>query len=235
MGLERFHGESAPNAEMKCLCTIVVDVSGTMKPCIGELNEALRNFFKDIEYGNGVPESTKEQLEVCVIAFDQDVMFKRNPSLLDQGEMPPRLVTRGSTTESVAALEAAIQMTNDRKEFYKETGQPYYRPWIVFMTDGEPNPYDEAKIADLEARIKQDAKNRSYYIQGLGVGSQISERTIKRLTAGNAQQLKGTNFGAFFKWLSNSMSIIVSSKPGQKVDISGGQSEWMKPFDSFEI
>ena len=103
------------------------------------------------------------------------------------------------------------------------------------MTDGEPNPYDEAKIADLEARIKQDAKNRSYYIQGLGVGSRISERTIKRLTAGNAQQLKGTNFGAFFKWLSNSMSIIVSSKPGQKVDISGGQSEWMKPFDSFEI
>lgn len=235
MGLERFHGESAPNAEMKCLCTIVVDVSGTMEPCIGELNEALRNFFKDIEYGNGVPESTKEQLEVCIIAFDQDVMFKRNPSLLDQGEMPPRLVTRGSTTESVAALEAAIQMTNDRKEFYKETGQPYYRPWIVFMTDGEPNPYDEAQIADLEARIKQDAKNRSYYIQGLGVGSQISERTIKRLTAGNAQQLKGTNFGAFFKWLSNSMSIIVSSKPRQKVDISGGQSEWMKPFDSFEI
>ena len=54
MGLERFHGESAPNAEMKCLCTIVVDVSGTMEPCIGELNEALRNFFKDIEYGNGL-------------------------------------------------------------------------------------------------------------------------------------------------------------------------------------
>ena len=41
MGLERFHGESAPNAEMKCLCTTVVDVSGTMDPCIGELNEAL--------------------------------------------------------------------------------------------------------------------------------------------------------------------------------------------------
>ena len=235
MGLERFHGESAPNAEMKCLCTIVVDVSGTMESCIDILNDSLRNFFKDIENGNGVPETTKEQLEICIIAFDQDVMFKRNPCLLEQGEMPPKLTTRGSTTESVAALEAAIQMTNDRKDFYKETGQPYYRPWIVFMTDGEPNPYNESKIAALETRIRQDAKNKCYYIQGLGVGSQISERTIKRLTAGNAQQLKGTNFGAFFKWLSNSMSIIVSSKPGQKVDISGGQSEWMKPFDSFEI
>ena len=219
MGLERFHGESAPNAEMKCLCTIVVDVSGTMESCIDILNDSLRKFFKDIENGNGVPETTKEQLEICIIAFDQDVMFKRNPCLLEQGEMPPKLTTRGSTTESVAALEAAIQMTNDRKDFYKETGQPYYRPWIVFMTDGEPNPYNESKIAALETRIRQDAKNKCYYIQGLGVGSQISERTIKRLTAGNAQQLKGTNLGAFFKWLSNSMSIIVSSKPGQKVVI----------------
>lgn len=72
--------------------------------------------------------------------------------------MPPKLTTRGSTTESVAALEAAIQMTYDRKDFYKETGQPYYRPWIVFMTDGEPNPYNESKIAALETRIRQDAK-----------------------------------------------------------------------------
>lgn len=235
MGLERFRGESAPNAEMKCLCTIVVDVSGTMAPCIDELNTALRTFFRDIEEGNGVPECTKEQLEVCVIAYDEVVMFKRNPCLLDSGEMPPKLVTRGSTTDSVAALEAAIQMTEDRKEFYKETGQPYYRPWIVFMTDGEPYPFNESKISALEKRILNDAKTKNYYILGLGVGTKISEKTIKRLTAGNATALKGTNFGAFFKWLSNSMSIIVSSKPGQKVDISVGQSEWMKPFDSFEI
>ena len=84
MGLERFHGESAPNAEMKCLCTIVVDVSGTMESCIDILNDSLRKFFKDIENGNGVPETTKEQLEICIIAFDQDVMFKRNPCLLEQ-------------------------------------------------------------------------------------------------------------------------------------------------------
>ena len=170
MGLERFHGESAPNAEMKCLCTIVVDVSGTMEPCIEELNEALRNFFKDIEYGNGVPESTKEQLEVCIIAFDQDVMFKRNPSLLDQGEMPPRLVTRGSTTESVAALEAAIQMTNDRKEFYKETGQPYYRPWIVVMTDGDPYPTGQ-DIDGIAAKVQDDADNKKYVFFIIGIGN----------------------------------------------------------------
>lgn len=235
MGIERFHGESAPNAELKCLCTIVVDVSGSMEPCIDELNNALKDFFRDIENGNGVPEMTKEQLEICVIAYDEDVMIKRNPCLLEPGERAPRLTTRGSTTESVAAMEEAIQMTLDRKEFYKETGQPYYRPWIVFLTDGEPYPYDENRIASLERRVLEDAQKKKYYVIGLGVGEKISERTLKRFTAGNAKSLKGTNFGSFFKWLSNSMSIITSSKPGQKVDISHGQSEWMKPFDSFEI
>ena len=69
----------------------------------------------------------------------------------------------------------------------------------------------------------------------MGVGEDISERTLRRLTNNNARKLKGTNFGAFFDWLSNSMGIIVSSKPGQKVDISAGSEEWMSKFDEFEV
>lgn len=235
MGVERFRGESAPNAEMKCLCVLVMDVSGSMEPCIEELNDALRIFFKDIEYARGLPESTKDQLEICIYAFDEEVMLKRNPCLLKPGEVPAKLIQRGSTTESVAALRAAIQMVEDRKEFYKDTGQPYYRPWIVFMTDGEPYPYRENEIAEIEEQIRLDEKAKKYRIMGLGVGEDISEKTLRRLTNNNARKLKGTNFGAFFDWLSNSMGIIVSSKPGQKVDISAGSEEWMSKFDDFEV
>lgn len=230
MGVERFRGESPKNLENKCLCTLVVDISGSMSESMGELNAALKNFFRDIENDYNVPEMTKEKLEICVIAFDEDVQFLRNPSLLEPGEVPPILKTRGSTTGSVEALEAAIQMTLDRKEFYNETGQTYYRPWIVFMTDGEPYPFNESKISAIETKIRHEVDLKKYYILGLGVGKQISERTLKRLTAGEARALKGANFGDFFNWLSNSMSMIVSSIPGQKVDTTKGQSEWMKPW-----
>ncbi len=233
--MERFRGESAPNAETKCLCVLVVDVSGSMEPCIGELNDALKQFFKDIEYSIGLQESTKDQLEICIYAFDEEVMIKRNPCLLDVGEVPPILKERGSTTESVAALKAAIQMVEDRKDFYKETGQPYYRPWIIFMTDGEPYPFRENEISEIEAKIKSDENQKKYRIMGLGVGDDISEKTLKRLTNNNARKLKGTNFGAFFSWLSNSVGIITSSKPGQKVDISPGSEEWVSKFDEFEV
>ena len=95
---------------------------------------------------------------------------------------------------------------------------------------GEPYPFNESKISAIETRIKHEVDLKKYYILGLGVGKQISERTLKRLTAGEARALKGTNFGDFFNWLSNSMSMIVSSIPGQKVDTTKGQSEWMKPW-----
>lgn len=231
MGVERFRGESPINLENKCLCTLVVDVSGSMDRSMDELNTALKSFFWDIENDNNVPEMTKEKLEICVIAFDENVHFLRNPCLLERGEVPPTLVNRGSTTGSVKALEAAIQMTLDRKEFYKETGQSYYRPWIVFMTDGEPYPYNESDVSAIEARIKHEVAKNSYHILGLGVGRQISEKTLRRLTADEAMALEGTNFGKFFRWLSNSMSMIVSSEVGQKVDTTKGQSEWMRKWD----
>ena len=50
-------------------------------------------------------------------------------------------------------------MVEDRKAFYKNTGQPYYRPWIIFVTDGEPNPFREDEIAAFEAKVKQDVAN----------------------------------------------------------------------------
>lgn len=219
MGVERFRGESAPNAEMKCLCVLVIDVSGSMEPYMSELNSALYNFFEDIEFSRGLPESTKDQLEICLYAYDEDVMLKRNPCLLKPGERPAKLVERGGVTNSVEALRAAIKMVDDRKEFYKDTGQPYYRPWIIFMTDGEPYPFCESDIANLERQIMSDAQAKKYHIMGLGVGDSISEKTLMRLTNNNARKLRGTNFGAFFNWLSHSMSIIVSSKPGDKVKL----------------
>ena len=204
----QFQGESPRNLLEKCLCVLVMDVSGTMNPHMPVLNQALKEFFRDIETDNGLPEGTKDQLEICIEQFDYEHKFRRNPCLLN----------------------AAIKMVEDRKAFYKNTGQPYYRPWIIFVTDGEPNPFREDEIAAFEAKVKQDVANKKYMIMGLGVGDDITQKTLLRLTAGKAHKLRGTNFGSFFKWLSNSLGVVASSKPGQKVDLSPGASQWMTSF-----
>lgn len=234
MGAERFAGESAQNLEQKCLCVLVLDVSGSMRgDKLNSLNQGVRDFFTQIQTADGVPESLIDQLEIAIMQYDEEVKILRDPKLLEDGELPPTLTERGSVTETVIAIEEAIKLVEDRKAFYKSTGQSYYRPWIIVMTDGEPygKKTSDADIEAISQRVKQETSSKKYMIMGIGVGSDANMEVLKKMTAGRAMALQGLKFGAFFEWLSNSLSVVASSKEGDKIDISDGASNWMSSFE----
>ena len=213
MGAERFTGESAQNLEQKCLCVLVLDVSGSMRgDKLNSLNQGVRDFFTQIQTADGVPESLIDQLEIAIMQYDEEIKILRDPKLLEDGELPPTLTERGSVTETVIAIEEAIKLVEDRKAFYKSTGQSYYRPWIIVMTDGEPygNKASDADIEAISQRVKQETSSKKYMIMGIGVGSDANMEVLKRMTAGRAMALQGLKFGAFFEWLSNSLSVVAS-------------------------
>ena len=229
----RFAGESAVNQEMKCLCVFVLDVSGSMRgEKLNALNQGIKDFYAEIQEGDSVSEKLIDQLEIAVIQYDEEVQILRNPALLEEEEQAPTLTERGSVTETVMAMEEAIRIVEERKAWYKETGQKYYRPWIVVMTDGEP--YGErASAADIDAisaRVASDSAAKKYFMMGIGVGEANME-LLSRM-CGKALPLSGTKFTEFFKWLSNSLSMVSTSKEGEKVSIKEGADSWM---DSFEI
>lgn len=234
MGAERFAGESAQNQEQKCLCVLVLDVSGSMRGNkLDALNQGVRDFFTQIQTADGVSESTVDQLEIAIIQYDEDVKILRDPKLLEEGELPPTLTERGSVTETVLAMEEAIQLVADRKAFYKETGQAYYRPWIILMTDGEPYG-NKASAADIDAiaqRVAADAKDKRYMMIGIGVGEEANMELLGKMTAGKALKLDGVKFGEFFQWLSASLSTVAASKEGDKINISEGADNWMTSFE----
>ncbi len=234
MGAERFAGESPQNLEQKCLCVLVLDVSGSMEgQKLDMLNKGVAGFFNQIQTADGVPDTLMDQLEIGIMQYDEEVRILREPKLLEDGELPPTLTERGSTTETVVAIEEAIRMVEDRKAFYKSTGQRYYRPWIIVMTDGEPygKRSSEADIDAISQRVIADSTGKKYMIMGIGVGEDANMDTLKRMTAGRAMPLQGLKFGAFFEWLSSSLSTVASSKEGEKIDISAGASEWMNSFE----
>lgn len=235
MGAERFAGESAQNFEQKCMCVLVLDVSGSMRGSkLDMLNDGVQNFFTQIQTSDGVAEGTKDQLEVAIIQYDEEVKILRDPKLLEDEELPPTLTERGSVTETVLAIEEAIQLVEDRKAFYKSTGQRYYRPWIILMTDGEPygNKASEADIDAIAARVTSDSQNKKYMMMGIGIGESANMELLKKMTGGKAMKMAGLKFGAFFQWLSASLSTVAQSKEGDKVSIKDGADSWM---DSFEI
>lgn len=235
MGAERFAGESAQNFEQKCMCVLVLDVSGSMRGSkLDMLNNGVQSFFTQIQTSDGVAEGTKDQLEVAIIQYDEEVKILRDPKLLEDEELPPTLTERGSVTETVLAIEEAIQLVEDRKAFYKSTGQRYYRPWIILMTDGEPygNKASEADIDAIAARVTSDSQNKKYMMMGIGIGESANMELLKKMTGGKAMKMAGLKFGAFFQWLSASLSTVAQSKEGDKVSIKDGADSWM---DSFEI
>ena len=68
-------GQAPDNYQQKCLCVLLLDVSGSMMKDnkLLLLNKAVRKLYDDIiNAKNGIAPSTKDQLFVEVISFDQN-------------------------------------------------------------------------------------------------------------------------------------------------------------------
>lgn len=223
MAKNDFSAEAAENYEQKCLCVLVLDVSGSMhgKP-IEELNKGLQDFYNEISSD----ETTKQRLEVSLITFNQIVRTVQEPALVENFIMP-QLEANGSTA-LVNAVNQAIDKVDARKQWYKSTGQAYYRPWIVLMTDGEPD--SDQDVDTLAQRIKQDTVNKRYAF--LPIGVEGANMQVLDKIKGNIppMKLQGTKFSSFFKWLSASMGTVVTANEGQQVDLSSGADDWMAAF-----
>lgn len=174
--------ESPKNFQTKCLCVLVLDVSGSMiRPTspdssvsrLDKLNEGVATFYDDIlKSHGGVTQNVKNQVEVAIIKFDQEPTLVRRPHLLESKDKAPVLTERGSTTETVLALDAAINLIAERKEYYKLTGQTYYRPWIVLITDGNPTCSEE-DIDKMANMLKTMMKRKKFNIIGVSVVDQV--------------------------------------------------------------
>ena len=244
MAKNDFSAESAENYEQKCLCVLVLDVSGSMRAIAdnsnitytGEtviiegrkynlvtggtmrielLNQGLQDFHKEIvsDY------TTSQRLELAIISFNDTVKVLQEPALPENVTIPT--LEADGETAMVDAVNEAIDMVDARKKWYKQTGQPYYRPWIILMTDGEPNA--DQDIDSLARRIKSDTAAKRYAF--LPVGVEGADMNVLQRIEGEgmkATKLKGMRFSQFFKWLSASMGTITKAESGSAVSLSEG-------------
>lgn len=224
MAKNDFSSEVAENYEQKCLCVLVLDVSGSMGGSpIQELNNGLQDFYNEISDDP----TTSQRLEVALVTFSHVVSTIQSPALVENFTMP-KLQASGSTA-TVNAVRNAIELVAARKAWYKTTNQTYYRPWIILMTDGEPD--SDQDVDGLAQQIKQDTANKSYMFLPIGVGKDANMSILSKMQGSiPPMKLQGTKFSSFFKWLSASMGTVVNSAEGQQVDLSAGADNWMESF-----
>ena len=126
--------EQPRNKDQKCPVVLVLDTSGSMAGTgIDQLNAALVKLKEDI-----LSDATLTQrLEVGIVCFDDEARVERPIDLVTvDTDMP--MLNIGGTTNVVAGLNKAMEIVEDRKQFYKSNGEQYYRPFIVLFTDGAP-------------------------------------------------------------------------------------------------
>lgn len=214
-----YEGEPS-NYEQKCLCVLLLDTSYSMEGGpINELNNGLKSFQQDLLKD----ELTSDRLEVAIVTFDSVVKTLQKPALLTDFSMPT-LEVDGSTC-MVDGINEAIDLVTERKQYYKQHGIPYYRPWIVMMTDGEPD--SDQDVDSASSRIQAANTNKEFVFMPIGVGEDVNFSVLKQLSTPlfPPMKMQAVKFCEFFQWLSNSMSIITTSEGGNVTTASA--KDWL--------
>ena len=114
-----------------------------------------------------------------------------------------------------AAIEKAIDLIEERKATYKASGIGYYRPWIFLISDGAPT--DDVSPAIAAIRDGEDSKSFAFYAVGV---SEADMNCLARISVRQPLKLRGLSFRELFVWLSNSLSSVSRSQPGEAVPLT---------------
>lgn len=198
--------ELAENPEPRCPCLLLLDTSGSMdgEP-IRQLNEGIIK-FKDELMADTL---AVKRVELGIISFGP-VRVESDFQTADVFQ-PSTLVASGDTPMG-AAIEQGLEMLTQRKAVYKQNGITHFRPWIFLITDGGPT--DHWQAAATAVRSGESSKSFSFFpvaVEGANMD------TLKQISVREPIRLKGLRFRDFFLWLSNSLSSVSRSTPGDPV------------------
>lgn len=208
-------GENPENGQEKTLCVFLLDNSGSMSgKKMDDLNKGLKEFYQDILDND----AWSQRIEVAVISFESEVRYLQQPAVAENFTMPTLTAMGG--TNMVGGIKKAIEVVEERKQYYKDHGIAYKRPWIVMVTDGY------ASVDSIKGQVKKDGEAKHYFFQPIAVDDGADMNVLNSLATLQAFKLKDQNFSAFFKWLSNSIGTITTANPDVDVHLDN-------PFETF--
>ncbi|BAY38208.1 von Willebrand factor type A [Nostoc sp. NIES-2111] len=194
------------NPEPRCPVILLLDSSGSMDgQAIQELNKGIFT-FKECVKEDGL---ASLRVEVAIISFGGSVSLVQSFVTIDQF-MPPLLEASGATPMG-EAIEYGLDLLEERKEIYRDSGIQYYRPWVWLITDGAPT--DNWK--DTAQRVRNADINRKICFFAVGVkGADMNILNQIATPERPPLLLNGLDFKNMFVWLSQSIRQVSNSKPG---------------------
>ena len=195
-----------------CLC---LDVSGSMSgERIDELNRGIELFYDAIKDD----EVALYSAEISIVTFDDKATQLVDFASLELQPTPPKLTANG-LTYMWEGVNLALDLLEQRKKEYQDKGVDYYQPWLVLMTDGEPNG-DASEFSRAVSRTISLIDNKKLTIFPIGIGSDANLNILAKFSPNKPPlRLQGLKFKEFFTWLSQSVSKVSQSSPGEQVTL----------------
>lgn len=189
---------------------LVLDISGSMSgEPIDELNKGVKLFIDAIKND----ETAKYAAEIAIVTFGGEVEVYSDFQNIENLQFRD-FYANGSTPMEEAVLQA-IDLLETRKQEYVDAGVDYYQPWMVIMSDGQP---DEPPNQSSQRTYDMASKRKLSCFQ-LGIGDQADMQTLARFSPRKPLRLKGLNFEGFFEWLSKSIQAVSQSTVGDEVKL----------------
>lgn len=206
--------EFEENPDPRAIVQFVLDCSDSMTQVftVGErtpleaLNGGLDTLVSEI---HNDPLS-RRRIELSFIAYGSQIADATPFGTIDNIVLPA-LEPMGITNTG-AALTAALENVENRKQEYKTNGVGYYQPQIFLISDGlsmdDLGPASDM-IKDLESQ-----KKLAFFAIGVE-GADLEQ--LSDIGVRPALGLSGLKFEELFQWVSQSAASVSASNPGDKV------------------
>lgn len=185
---------------------------------IDELQKGVEAFYEAIRED----EMAVYSAEICIVTFDNKATCLVDFANIERQENVPELHPIGDTSMG-EGVNLALDLLERRKQEYKDKGVDYYQPWLVLMTDGEPNG-NAGELTRAVNRTVEMVNQKKLTVFPIGIGSEADMSTLNKFSPKRpALKLQGLKFQEFFAWLSKSVSKTSQSTPGEtvKLDLDG--------------
>lgn len=169
---------------------------------IKSLSEALEVFLKDL------CSVTHCAVEVSILTFADDVQVENDFEDVNS-LVPGRYATRGGNTNLGGAIGRALDEVEGRRQYLRQTGVEVNQPWLICITDGQPNmntaPGFDTRLADMIHRRK--LLFLPVAVGGYGVYDVLERLSpVQKPVVVGSGGAGGLSFTEFFKYLSQSMA-----------------------------
>lgn len=210
-----------------CFC---LDVSGSMLMNMGnnntrmdELNRAFEQFIQKMKEN----EVTAQAADIAVITFGGKVSIAKPFAPLEKQQFSAIEVNERSYTPMGEAVLTSLKLLEARKQAYRSRGIKYMQPWLVIITDGEPEgPDSKENFEQAVKQLNEAEKADKIVVFNVAIGKDCFFDNLKKLSTVNNEPIyinDSTDLDKFFKYIKQSSQGAIEGKLSA-ADIRNGQS-----------